>query len=268
MFILKSALSKFGWVNFCKRNLMLALSILLASIFLCQEVSATEESQNPTDVDSLASTVDSLVPNDVNANSQSIYSNKDDNKNSESNSASNLTTKTNQNSNTALNPPKSSVSDADNRAKVLTNPSANKMGQVSKKLDNDTLPMLNFLLGSFLVIGLIFGLAYLLKKLKLIPNQKEGQLKIISSLMVGPKEKVILIQVGEEQVLIGATPTQVNLLHKLEKNVTDLKSATQSCNSSSVNAENTAKDSVKKDSTSSGFKNVFNKVINNKSDKD
>ncbi|MFK7861388.1 MAG: flagellar biosynthetic protein FliO [Granulosicoccus sp.] len=41
-------------------------------------------------------------------------------------------------------------------------------------------------------------------------------LKVISALSVGQREKVIVIQAGEEQLVLGVTSSQINTLHVLE----------------------------------------------------
>lgn len=44
-------------------------------------------------------------------------------------------------------------------------------------------------------------------------------MKVVSSMMAGAKEKVMVIQVGDEQHLIGVTANNINHLSKLEKNL-------------------------------------------------
>ncbi|WP_319555120.1 flagellar biosynthetic protein FliO [uncultured Vibrio sp.] len=73
-------------------------------------------------------------------------------------------------------------------------------------------------LGSLvLVIGVILLLAWLLKRMQgPVFGQQKG-LKIVSQLPVGTKERIAVIQVGEEQILIGITSHSIQTLTKLEK---------------------------------------------------
>ncbi|HHJ80199.1 MAG TPA: flagellar biosynthesis protein FliO, partial [Candidatus Tenderia electrophaga] len=42
-------------------------------------------------------------------------------------------------------------------------------------------------------------------------------LKTIAGVSVGQKERVVLVQIGERQILVGVAPGQVNMLYALEK---------------------------------------------------
>jgi flagellar protein FliO/FliZ len=59
-----------------------------------------------------------------------------------------------------------------------------------------------------LMLALLWGLRQLQSK---INSQNSGRrLQIIESLSVGARQKVALIRVGEREVLIGISPTQIN----------------------------------------------------------
>ena len=75
--------------------------------------------------------------------------------------------------------------------------------------------LLEFIMSCFLVIGLIFALSWLLKKTRLVPNSRASRLKLISVLPTGPKTKLLLVQVGDEEILVGSTPTSLNMVYKL-----------------------------------------------------
>ncbi|HDZ8854443.1 TPA: flagellar biosynthetic protein FliO [Aeromonas dhakensis] len=74
----------------------------------------------------------------------------------------------------------------------------------------------SWLLSSLMVIGLILVLGFLLKKSK-IATAIGGQMRVIASLPVGYKEKLLVVKVGEQQLLLGVTPQQVNFLYRLEE---------------------------------------------------
>lgn len=79
-----------------------------------------------------------------------------------------------------------------------------------------TTDLLQWLVSCFLVIGLILALAWLLKKSRLVPAMAQNQLRVISVLPLGNREKLLVVKVGEQQVLLGMTPTNINLLCQLE----------------------------------------------------
>lgn len=72
-------------------------------------------------------------------------------------------------------------------------------------------------LGSLLlVIAIIVFLAWLLKRMQ-VPAFKQQGLSIVRQLSVGTKERVAVIQAGDEQFLVGITPQSIQLISKLEQ---------------------------------------------------
>ena len=65
-----------------------------------------------------------------------------------------------------------------------------------------------------LVLGLILGLAWLLRRLPGGFRPAEG-LRVVGSLALGAKERVMVVEVGGRQLLLGVTPAGISLLHDL-----------------------------------------------------
>jgi flagellar protein FliO/FliZ len=59
--------------------------------------------------------------------------------------------------------------------------------------------------------------AWLLKRTNRFHTSANGQLKIIAGLALGARERIVLVQVGEQQLLVGITPQQIQTLHVLDK---------------------------------------------------
>lgn len=72
------------------------------------------------------------------------------------------------------------------------------------------------ILSLLMVLALIILSAYVLKKFNLTTMQADG-IKIITSLHLGAKEKLVVVQVGEKQLLLGVTAGQINVLEALEQ---------------------------------------------------
>jgi flagellar protein FliO/FliZ len=72
-------------------------------------------------------------------------------------------------------------------------------------------------LGLFLIIILIFGLAWLVKRINNFQGSMNCVLKLMSMVSVGQREKIVLIQVGKQQLLIGVAPGKVNTLLVLDE---------------------------------------------------
>ncbi len=74
------------------------------------------------------------------------------------------------------------------------------------------------LLGLMLIIGILFAGAYLLRKLnggRSFGNT--GPLRIVGGLMISPRERIVLVEVGDTWVVVGVVPGQIKTLHTLPK---------------------------------------------------
>jgi flagellar protein FliO/FliZ len=69
------------------------------------------------------------------------------------------------------------------------------------------------------VLVLILVLAWLLRKLQSGSLSNAGPIKVISSASIGMKERVVLVEVADEQLLLGVTASRVELLHRLTTRV-------------------------------------------------
>ena len=72
-------------------------------------------------------------------------------------------------------------------------------------------------LGMIVVLGVMLGLAWLLKRTGKFQMAAGGNLKILGGLSMGTRERVVLLQVGEKQLLIGVAPGRVQTLHVLDQ---------------------------------------------------
>ncbi|GAL06914.1 flagellar biosynthetic protein FliO [Photobacterium aphoticum] len=68
------------------------------------------------------------------------------------------------------------------------------------------------------VVILIIGLAWLIKRMKWTGIQSgPSPLRIVRQLSVGQRERIVLLQVGDEQMLVGVTQQNISLLSKLDQ---------------------------------------------------
>ena len=76
-------------------------------------------------------------------------------------------------------------------------------------------------LGALLfVLGFILFLAWLLKRMKVPVFGQQKGFQIIRQLPVGTKERIMIVQAGEEQFLIGVTSHSIQLIAKLDSPLT------------------------------------------------
>lgn len=81
--------------------------------------------------------------------------------------------------------------------------------------------VMQLLLGLLLVIGLIFLLAWLARRVQqqLPAGARNDSIQLLATRPLGPRERLLLVQVGKEQVLLGLTPGSIETLHVLQEPV-------------------------------------------------
>ncbi|KHK62883.1 MULTISPECIES: flagellar biosynthetic protein FliO [Pseudomonas] len=75
-------------------------------------------------------------------------------------------------------------------------------------------------LGLLVVLGLIFFLAWMLRRVQQAGPAGKGQvIDIVGSRALGPRDRLVLVQVGNEQILLGLSPGSITALHVLKEPV-------------------------------------------------
>ena len=89
---------------------------------------------------------------------------------------------------------------------------------------------LQMVLGLLLVLAVIFGLAWLIRRMGQFTAPVSGQLRVLGGVSVGQREKVVVVQIADTQLVVGVAPGQVNTLHVFDKPVltTDGRPASES----------------------------------------
>ncbi|GGC99052.1 flagellar biosynthetic protein FliO [Halopseudomonas salina] len=77
-------------------------------------------------------------------------------------------------------------------------------------------------LGLVLVVGLIFLIGYLMRRVGPLAPHGRQQIKLVSSLALGPRDRLILIDVAGKQLLLGASPGRITTLHTFEEPVAEV----------------------------------------------
>ncbi len=79
--------------------------------------------------------------------------------------------------------------------------------------------VIRIVLALLLVLALIGGLAWMLRRYGPVQGAVSGELRVLASLSVGHRERVVLVQIGETQLLLGVAPGRVQTLHVLDRPV-------------------------------------------------
>ena len=76
--------------------------------------------------------------------------------------------------------------------------------------------------GSLLVVfGCIFGLIFLLKKMNGLPTNQKAPIRVLGTARVGAREKILLVEAGEQQLLVGVAAGSMRTLHTFDKPIVD-----------------------------------------------
>jgi len=85
--------------------------------------------------------------------------------------------------------------------------------------------MLQSLFALLLVLGVIAGGAWLLRRTQRLHGTSANVLKNVSAIAVGPKERVVVVELGDTWLVLGVAPGQVRTLHTLPRQELPAQSA-------------------------------------------
>lgn len=73
------------------------------------------------------------------------------------------------------------------------------------------------LVGLIVVIAAILVLAFLMRRVGGIQSRLGSQFRVVGGISLGSRERMLLVQVGTQQLLVGVAPGRVQTLHVLEE---------------------------------------------------
>ncbi|HTY02178.1 MAG TPA: flagellar biosynthetic protein FliO [Rhodocyclaceae bacterium] len=77
--------------------------------------------------------------------------------------------------------------------------------------------VVQMLLGLGLVIALMIAGLWLLKRLSLPRGEAAGLMRVVAGTAVGPRERVVVVEVGETWLVLGVAPGRVNALAEVPR---------------------------------------------------
>lgn len=69
--------------------------------------------------------------------------------------------------------------------------------------------------GLALVVVMIFGAAWVMKRFGRMPAGSGGQLRLIGGIHLGQRERIVVVQAGEDRLVVGVSPGCIRTLHVL-----------------------------------------------------
>lgn len=79
-------------------------------------------------------------------------------------------------------------------------------------------------LGLLVIVALLLGTAWFARKLTGGRGFGQGGMRVVGGIAIGPRERIVLVEVGEHWLVIGVVPGQIRKLHTLPKG--ELENAT------------------------------------------
>jgi flagellar protein FliO/FliZ len=67
--------------------------------------------------------------------------------------------------------------------------------------------------GLVVVLGLLALVAWASRRFRITGRLRSGLIEVVSGISLGTREKVVLLRVGREQVLVGVSPAGMRTLH-------------------------------------------------------
>jgi flagellar protein FliO/FliZ len=93
------------------------------------------------------------------------------------------------------------------------NPAGRGMTGVTTDSSGLVGPAVRMLASLAAVLALVAALAWIAQKLRNGTRARGGLIEILSGVSLGTRDKVVLLRVGEEQVLVGVSPAGMRALH-------------------------------------------------------
>jgi len=77
--------------------------------------------------------------------------------------------------------------------------------------------LLQTILALALVLGLLVGMAWFLKRFGPRPGMGSANLRVVGALNLGGRERIMVVEVGDQWIVVGAAPGRVNALHTMPR---------------------------------------------------
>ncbi|WP_426417582.1 flagellar biosynthetic protein FliO [Aestuariirhabdus sp. LZHN29] len=73
--------------------------------------------------------------------------------------------------------------------------------------------------GLLLVVAIIFVISWLMRRVNGVNTGHGGKMKVLAGIALGARDRLVLVQVGDKQILLGASPGRINTLHVFDEPV-------------------------------------------------
>lgn len=71
----------------------------------------------------------------------------------------------------------------------------------------------------FVVLASVIGFAWMMRRFGRLQSSAKGALQMIDGMALSTRERIVLVQVGDTQILLGVAPGRVEAVYVLDKPV-------------------------------------------------
>lgn len=75
--------------------------------------------------------------------------------------------------------------------------------------------------GLVAVVAVIYGCAWIIRRMNGMTGLNNSAMRVVSVMAVGTRERIVLVEVGGKQILLGITPSAIRTLHVFDEPVVD-----------------------------------------------
>lgn len=107
---------------------------------------------------------------------------------------------------------------------VTSNANANAPGGAPVFHGNEPVNVAGFgqmFIGLLFVLAIIAAVVFFIRRIGSFTHLKQNHIRVLSGITVGQRERIMLLQVSDQQLLVGIAPGSIRTLHILDKHVTD-----------------------------------------------
>ncbi len=107
----------------------------------------------------------------------------------------------------------------DSKVQTVVEPAPSAVPQAKTSAPDTVMTMLTLGVGLLSVIAIIFGCAWLVRRMSGMTGGNTRAMKVVSVMPMGTRERIALIDVAGTQILVGVTPSAIRTLHVFEEPV-------------------------------------------------
>lgn len=94
-------------------------------------------------------------------------------------------------------------------------------GEAARNAPDTVGTVMSLGLGLLAVVAVFYGCAWLIRRMSGMTGMNNSAIKVVSVLAIGARERIALVEVGGQQILLGITPSTIRTLQVFEEPVVD-----------------------------------------------